>query len=66
MYINPALGRLRQENQKFETNLDYIAKLCLKKLKGKGPGSVPGLVEHFPSAGLCVTPGVDLTGVSGE
>jgi hypothetical protein len=36
MYINPALGRLRQENQKFETNLDYIAKLCLKKLKREG------------------------------
>jgi hypothetical protein len=28
----PALGRLRQEYGKFETNLGYIVRSCLKKL----------------------------------
>jgi hypothetical protein len=31
----PALGRLRQKDCKFETNLDYIVKPCLIKLKKK-------------------------------
>jgi hypothetical protein len=26
----PALGRLRQEDDKFEDSLDYIVRICLK------------------------------------
>jgi hypothetical protein len=35
MPVLPALGRQRQEDQKFQTNLDYIVSSSLsKKLKG--------------------------------
>ena len=35
--MDPTLGTLRQENPKFEANLDCIAKLYLKKpTKGRG------------------------------
>jgi hypothetical protein len=29
--LSPALGRLRQEDPKFEANLDYTGKFCLEK-----------------------------------
>jgi hypothetical protein len=32
MPIIPALGRQRQEDLKFESSLDYIARSCLKKI----------------------------------
>jgi hypothetical protein len=35
MPIILALGRLRQEDFKFETRLSYIARSCLKKKKKK-------------------------------
>jgi hypothetical protein len=35
MSVIPTLGRLRQEDHEFETNLGYIARTCLKKAKGK-------------------------------
>jgi hypothetical protein len=33
--VSPALGRLRQEDHKFENSLGYITRLCLKKTKNK-------------------------------
>jgi hypothetical protein len=34
MPIIPALGRLRQEDHKFEDRLRYVARPCLKKKEG--------------------------------
>jgi hypothetical protein len=31
MQVIPALGRLRQEDHKFEVSLGYVVRLCLKK-----------------------------------
>jgi hypothetical protein len=35
MPVIPALRRQRLEDQKLEASLDYIARLCLKKQRGK-------------------------------
>ena len=33
MTITPALGKLKQEDMKFEVSMRYIVRLCLKKKK---------------------------------
>jgi hypothetical protein len=35
MLVTPALGKLRQESQKFKASLRYISRFCLKTTKRK-------------------------------
>jgi hypothetical protein len=46
MLVIPALGRLRQEDCKFEASLSYTMKPCLKKTHKKKKGKRKTLVPH--------------------
>jgi hypothetical protein len=50
MPVNPALRKLRQEDQEFKATLGNLVRPCLKIQKGWGCGSV---VECLPS--ICET-----------
>lgn len=43
---NARAGMLTQENSKFNDNLGYIARTCLKKTKTKKPNKTPKHPKH--------------------
>jgi hypothetical protein len=53
MPVIPGPGRLRQEDQEFETSLGYIAGLCLKKTKQKD-GALLTFLDIFPKLLICL------------
>jgi hypothetical protein len=49
----PALGRLRQEDPKFDASLGYTAKLCFKK-KREGREDIPVQWDNSKWSNICV------------
>jgi hypothetical protein len=44
-FVIPALGSQRQENLKFKTSVDYIARCCLNKGGIEGSPTIMGLLN---------------------
>jgi hypothetical protein len=49
MPVIPTLGRLRQNDQEFQSSLGYTARPCLKKIPKTVNKNEPPIPHHFPA-----------------